>query len=129
MKLKTTTLSAFGLIFLFGLTACDNQAGKEKEVSTAVQNAEKEMYESYDLKGDANDQNGYKLEDAMITTKIKAAFLTENLINSLDIDVSTSDGIVTLAGVADSLASSQKAGEIAGLVSDVKQIKNELVIH
>lgn len=131
MKLTTIKLSAFTLIFLFGLAGCDNPnsgVNDGKQVDQAVQDAEKKMYESSDAAGDASDKAGVQMDDATITTKIKAAFLAETMISSLDINVNTMDGVVTLTGSADSLASSQKAAEIAGNMAGVKNVENELVI-
>jgi hyperosmotically inducible protein len=77
---------------------------------------------------DARDEAGEEVGDAAITAKIKTALLAESTVKSLDINVNTVDRVVTLTGTADSLASSQKAAEIAAVVSEVKRVDNQLVI-
>ncbi|HEY9210791.1 MAG TPA: BON domain-containing protein [Methylotenera sp.] len=131
MKAASMKLSAFTLVCLIGLTACDNpNTGEDagKKMDQAVANAEVKMGETSDKMGEASDKAGDNVADATITTKIKAAFLAESVINSMDINVTTKDGVVTLTGSADSLASSKKAEEIARVVSEVKQVNNQLVI-
>ncbi|MDP3608238.1 MAG: BON domain-containing protein [Methylophilus sp.] len=131
MKNTLIKLSAFSLVCLVGLSACDykNKDGvAENEIDQAVVNAETEMYKDETSAG-ISDKTGVKVEDAMITTKIKAAFLAESAISSMDINVTTIDGVVMLTGSADSLASSQKATEVARQVAEVKQVNNQLVIN
>lgn len=132
MTATSMKLSAFTLACLIGLTACDNpNTGEEagKKMDQAVANAEVKMGEASEKMGNASNEAGDNVEDAAITTKIKAAFLAESDIRSLDINVTTKDNVVTLAGSTDSLASSKKAEEIARGVSDVKHVNNQLVIN
>lgn len=131
MKNTLIKLSAFSLVCLVGLSACDYKSKDgvaENEIDQAVVNAETEMYQDETSAG-ISDKTGVKVEDAMITTKIKAAFLAESSISSMDINVTTIDGVVMLTGSADSLASSQKATEVARQVAEVKQVNNQLVIN
>jgi len=131
MKKTLIKLSAFSLVCLVGLSACDYKSKDgvaENEIDPAVVNAETEMYKDETSAG-ISDKTGVKVEDAMITTKIKAAFLAESDISSMDINVTTIDGVVMLTGSADSLASSQKATEVARQVAEVKQVNNQLVIN
>lgn len=131
MKTLPIQLSTLTFIFLLGLTACDNPNTAEdagKKIDQAVENAETKMDQATEKMEDASDKAGGNVEDAAITTKIKAAYLAESSISSLDINVTTVDRVVTLTGTADSLTSSQKAAEIAGVVSEVKQVKNLLII-
>ncbi len=121
MKPTTVQLSAFTLVCLLGLSACDKP--------NTADDTDMKVERSLDTMGETSSEVGVKVEDATITTKTKAAFLAESSISSLDINVTTLDGVVTLTGRADSLASSQKASEIASAVSDVKQVNNQLVIN
>lgn len=131
MKLTSIKLSAFTIICLAGLTACNNpNTGEEtgKKIDQAVLDAETKIGAASEKMASASNEAGDKVEDATITAKIKAAFMAESVINSLDINVSTKDGVVTLAGSAESLASSKKAEQIAGTISEVKQVNNQLII-
>lgn len=121
MKHSTINLASFALVTLLGLSACDK--------TNTTENSEMAVERNQDSLGESGSDLGVKVEDGTITTKIKTAFLAESKISSLDINVTTQDGVVTLTGKADSLESSQKASEIASGIEDVKQVNNQLVIN
>lgn len=73
------------------------------------------------------DQSGAALDDAEITARIKAAFLAEPGLRSLQISVATFQGVVTLSGSVDSPALAQRAAGLAGAVAGVKKVENYLV--
>jgi hyperosmotically inducible protein len=58
-------------------------------------------------------QAGDYLDDASITTKVKAEIIAESALKVLQIDVSTTDGVVTLSGAVDSQSSLERASEVA----------------
>lgn len=59
--------------------------------------------------------------DSWITTKVKTELLAAKDVKGSDINVSTKNGVVTLAGVLDSQAEVDKAVSIAHGVKGVKQ--------
>jgi len=131
MKVTSIKLSAFTIACLVGLTACDNPNTAEdagKEIDIVVEKAEKKIEQASEKMGESSDQAVVEVEDATITAKIKAAFVAESTIKSLDINVSTTDGVVTLTGIADSPESSQKATDVAMLISEVKKVENQLIV-
>jgi hyperosmotically inducible protein len=131
MKIISNTFLSLSFVCLAGITACNNPNTAEdtgKKIDQAVENAETKMDEVTEKMEDARDEAGEEVEDAAITAKIKTALLAESTVKSLDINVNTVDRVVTLTGTADSLASSQKAAEIAAVVSEVKRVDNQLVI-
>lgn len=71
---------------------------------------------------------GQYLDDSVITTKVKAAIFEDPSLKSLEIEVETYKGIVQLSGFVDSAASVKKAGEVAGKVSGVVSVKNDLIV-
>jgi hyperosmotically inducible protein len=132
MKVTLIKLSAFTIACLFGITACDNPNTAEdagKKLDLAVENAETKIGQASEKMGDASDKAVVEIEDAAITAKIKAAFVVDSTIKSLDINVSTTDGVVTLTGTADTPASSQIATDIATAVPEVKKVNNQLKIN
>lgn len=132
MKLTSMKISTSTLVCLIGLTACDNpNLGQEAgiKVDKIVVNAETRIDEISQQMLIAGDRTDAEFKNGTIATKIKAAFLAESDIKSLNINVTTKDNVVTLAGSTDSLASSKKAEEIARGVSDVKHVNNQLVIN
>jgi osmotically-inducible protein OsmY len=68
------------------------------------------------------------VDDAAITTKVKAAVLAEPGLKSLEINVDTRDGVVTLAGTVASDDLKQRATQIAQGVEGVRQVSDQLVV-
>lgn len=75
------------------------------------------------------DSIGTKLEDSVITTKVKAAFAKDKVVSATDISVETdSNGLVELSGTAKTQAEADKAVKIAKSVKGVTSVKNEIVV-
>jgi osmotically-inducible protein OsmY len=73
-----------------------------------------------------SESTGQHLDDTVITTKVKAAIFDEPTLKMLQINVKTYKGVVQLSGYVDSAQSVQKAGEVAGSVTGVTEVKNDL---
>lgn len=76
----------------------------------------------------SQDNDGRVLADSAITTKVKALLLAEKGVPSTAISVETYEGRVLLSGFVDNAAIKEKAGKVAGGVSGVKQVQNNLVV-
>jgi osmotically-inducible protein OsmY len=75
-----------------------------------------------------HETTGQYVDDSVITTKVKAAVFGEKTLKTLQINVKTYKGVVQLSGFVDSTQSIFKAGEVAGSVAGVKEVKNDLVV-
>ncbi len=71
---------------------------------------------------------GEKIDDGIITTKVKAELIGESGLNSTDISAVTRDGVVQLSGFVDDQAQIDRAGDIARAVEGVTSVVNELSI-
>jgi osmotically-inducible protein OsmY len=71
---------------------------------------------------------GEKVDDSVITTKVKAAILDEPTLKVFQINVETFKGEVQLSGFVDNAQSVKKAGEVARGVKGVKSVKNNLIV-
>ncbi|MFO1305707.1 MAG: BON domain-containing protein [Burkholderiales bacterium] len=71
---------------------------------------------------------GAKIDDAAITTKVKAALMAEPGLRSLEINVDTRDNVVTLNGTVDSQEKKQRAMQLAQGVEGVKSVSDNLVV-
>ena len=60
--------------------------------------------------------------DTWITTKVKSELLAAKNVEGTDINVSTKDGVVTLAGVLDTRESVNKAITVAKSVKGVRSV-------
>lgn len=69
---------------------------------------------------------GEYVDDSVITTKVKTAILNEPTLKVAEINVETFKGVVQLSGFVTSAAMASKAVEVAGKVSGVKSVKNDM---
>lgn len=69
---------------------------------------------------------GEYIDDAVITTKVKAAILNEPGLRSPEINVETFKGTVQLSGFVGSLSEISKAVEVARSVKGVRSVKNDM---
>ena len=66
--------------------------------------------------------------DAWITMKVKTALLFHRNVSATGTSVYTKDGVVTLQGVASSIAEKELTTEYAKDVDNVKEVKNDMTI-
>jgi hyperosmotically inducible protein len=71
---------------------------------------------------------GSWIDDVMISSKVKSKLIANSEIKSGDIDVSSSQGVVTLIGRVSSQTIKSDAERIARATSGVKDVNNELVV-
>ncbi|MDD2274103.1 MAG: BON domain-containing protein [Desulfuromonadaceae bacterium] len=74
------------------------------------------------------ESTGQYIDDSAITTKIKTGIFDDLRLKTLQIEVQTFKGVVQLSGFVDSQQHANIAGEIAGLVPGVKEVRNDLVV-
>jgi hyperosmotically inducible periplasmic protein len=86
---------------LSALTACESTKGRE---STA----------------------GQYIDDATITTKVKAALAKDPDVKAYQVNVETSNGVVQLSGFVDSETNVRRAVQLAQDVSGVRSVKNDI---
>ena len=68
------------------------------------------------------------VDDTAITAKVKAAVLAEPGLKTLQIDVDTKDGVVTLSGTVDSSTMKERASQVAQGVSGVRSVVDNLAV-
>jgi hyperosmotically inducible protein len=71
---------------------------------------------------------GEKIDDGIITTKVKGALVAESGIDSGDITVVTRDGEVQLSGFVKDQSQIERATQVARTVEGVKNVINELSV-
>jgi osmotically-inducible protein OsmY len=75
------------------------------------------------------DTTGQYVDDATLTTMVKAAFAQDKGVKGRDISVRTDQGVVDLTGTVNSKSESDKATELATQVKSVKAVHNNLKIN
>ena len=74
------------------------------------------------------ESTGEYIDDAAITSKVKAALLGDSGLKSFDIGVETYKDVVQLSGFVNSDQVKARAGEVAAGVSGVRSVQNNLIV-
>jgi len=79
--------------------------------------------------GRGQETAGAYIDDAGITTLVKARMLESKLVSGTSISVETLNGVVMLSGFAKSTTEKTEAGRIAAGVEHVRSVRNEVAIR
>ena len=72
---------------------------------------------------------GAYVDDAAITTAIKAKFVDDKVVSAASISVETLNGIVQLSGFAKSADEKSQAEQIARASKNVRSVRNDIVVR
>ena len=76
--------------------------------------------------GPTSASTGQQIDDTVITSKIKTAFVKDPAVSTLNIGVETFKGTVQLSGFANNQTEVSRAVELASDVQGVRSIKNDI---
>lgn len=79
--------------------------------------------------GRGQETTGAYIDDAAITTAVKAKFIEDKTVAASSISVETLNGTVQLSGFAKSGAEKAQAENIARGVKNVKAVRNDIAIR
>ena len=71
---------------------------------------------------------GEKVDDTVITTKVKTALLADDVVKGLDISVNTTMGAVALTGAVENQMQIDRAVELAKAVEGVQNVQNGMTL-
>jgi hyperosmotically inducible periplasmic protein len=74
------------------------------------------------------ESTGEYVDDSAITTKVKTELIRDSSIKSRQIDVTTFKGVVQLSGFVDTKDQKTRAEQIAGSVSGVREVRNNIEV-
>jgi hyperosmotically inducible protein len=117
-------------IFL-GLSGCEQEGSAEKagaKIDQAIEKAGEKIQDTKEAVGQGFGKTEEYLSDSTITAKIKAGVLGDPLLEMFQINVSTTNGAVTLDGIVDSQQSIDRVMQIVQSLEGVKSVENSLVI-
>jgi hyperosmotically inducible protein len=77
----------------------------------------------------STDTPGAYLDDATITTKVKAEYFDDKWIKGRNISVRTDHGVVDLTGIVDSMKESNRATRLATKIEGVTAVHNNLKVN
>lgn len=113
--------------------AVDATVSAAKKTKTAVQKGAGKTQEGVakaaDKTSDAIGAAGDKVGDSSLSTRVKAAFSSEKLLEGSAIDVSTTDAVVTLKRTVASDEAKARAAAVAGGVKGVTRVVNQIVVE
>lgn len=72
------------------------------------------------------ESTGEYIDDATITTKVKAAFVKDPVVKALDVNVDTFKGTVQLSGFVDTREQKTRAEQIAAAIQGVTAVRNNI---
>lgn len=132
------SLIALSMLTLSGCTEAETEnaedraehAMQEAEDTTenAMQEAEDTAEEAQSYTEEQAEDAAEYVDDAVITTKVKAVIFEDDNLSSMDINVETSNGIVQLSGFVESEADIDTAENLAAEVEGVRDIENNLKV-
>lgn len=123
LDIKVTTFK--GTVQLSGF------ANSQQEIDRAVELA-RNVEGVKSVKNDIRripESTGEYLDDSVITTKVKSAFIADRQVSALDIKVETVKGVVQLNGLADNQQEIDRATELALQVKNVKSVMNNIQLR
>jgi osmotically-inducible protein OsmY len=69
---------------------------------------------------------GEYIDDTAVTAKVKSAFVSDDTVKALDVQVETFRGVVQLSGFVDSQVQKSRAEEIARGINGVRDVTNNI---
>ena len=127
---RALQIAAVGM-FALGLGACDQKPTTEragKKADRSMDQAARQLEEGGKTAERKLGEAGKAIDDAALTTKVKSALITAPGLKSGDIDVETTNGVVTLQGETDTAEQRQKAAQLASNVDGVRAVKNQIIV-
>jgi hyperosmotically inducible protein len=74
------------------------------------------------------ESTGEYIDDATITTKVKAAFVKDPVVKAIDVKVDTFKNVVQLSGFVDTQEQKSRAEQIATGIQGVQRVQNNIAI-
>lgn len=71
---------------------------------------------------------GEYVDDATITTKVKAALVKDEVVKAMQVDVTTFKGVVQLSGFVDTAAQKERAAQVASGIANVREVQNNIAV-
>ncbi|MFV1466831.1 BON domain-containing protein [Idiomarina sp. HB] len=122
------SLIALSMLTLSGCSEAETEKAESKAES-AMQETEEKAKEAKSYTEQKAKDAGEYVDDAVITTKVKAVIFEDDNLSSMDINVETNNGIVQLSGFVDNEADIDTAENLTATVKGVKDIENDIQVR
>jgi len=128
MMMNARNRMTFLAALVAGMALVSAGCGDRSSTETAGQKLDRNVEKVASATDRATTQAAVAVDDAAITTKVKTAVLAEPGLKTLQIDVDTKNGVVTLSGTVDSPTLKERATQIAQNVSGVRSVVDNLAV-
>ena len=115
-----------GVVQLNGFVDDEAEKARAEEVAKAVSGV-KGVENNLALKGSSKTA-GEAMDDSTVTAKVKSALIDDPATKANDIKVETRQGVVQLSGFVKSAEQKDAAGKVAGAVTGVKSVQNNISV-
>lgn len=122
------SLIALSMLTISGCSEAETEKAESKAENVMQETKEAAQKAQSYTEEKAEDAAEY-VDDAVITTKVKAVIFEDDNLSSMNINVETSNGIVQLSGFVESEADIDTAENLAATVKGVKDIENNLQVR
>jgi hyperosmotically inducible protein len=114
-----------GIVLLSGFVESQQIKDQAGKIAQGVSGAQK-VHNAIAIHGKTS--MGTKLDDTVLTSKVKTALMGDDDVKSGQINVESRGGTVQLAGFVSGDAMRKRALEVAGKVEGVKKVENALYV-
>ena len=128
-KISAITAVSAMILLSAGCDRKDDDTTVGEKLDNTIAETKQESKEAGNYVEQKTDQAVQSVDDAAITTTIKAKLVADDELKAIDINVDTSGGVVTLTGAAPSTTAVERATTIAKSVDGVASVKNELTVN
>ena len=127
---KITSIVAVSTLVIFasGCDRRDNKTTAGEKLDNSIAQTKQESKDAGNYIASKTDKAVQTVDDAAITTAIKAKLVADAELKAMDINVDTLGGVVTLTGAAPSTAAIGHATTVAKSVDGVSDVKNQLTV-
>ncbi|RUO73252.1 BON domain-containing protein [Idiomarina ramblicola] len=122
------SLIALSMLTISGCSEAETEKAESK-AENAMQETEDKAQEAKSYTEKKAEDAGEYVDDAVITTKVKAVIFEDDNLSSMDINVETNNGIVQLSGFVEDEADIDTAENLAATVKGVKDIENDIQVR
>ena len=76
-----------------------------------------------------HESTGEYIDDSVITARVKAALVADDILKAAEVNVETYRGIVQLSGLVSSMETQNEAVKVAKSVEGVKSVTNAMYVR
>ena len=78
---------------------------------------------------EGRETTGQYVDDTAISTKVKAQFVRDPVVNASQVNVETMQGVVQLSGFVDTPQAAERAAQLARNVEGVRGVRNDIIVR